>query len=149
MYDIESDGSIGPQAITAIVTVDEDPDNFTCPLPTSQSSIFQSQLIVYCLTLPSYNYADEIERTREVLSPSKTIIINIVHSYSLLCKSSGAIAGIAVASTLVLFLLLITATLFIVILLLARKEKKTHPELTWPESAKEVIVRVKARVYLS
>jgi hypothetical protein len=107
VYDIESDGSIGPQAITAIVTVDEDPDNFTCPLPTN-----------------------EIERTREVLSPS-------------------AIAGIAVASTLVLFLLLITATLFIVILLLARKEKKTHPELTWPESAKEVIVRVKARVYLS
>ena len=45
VYDIERDGSIGPQAITAIVTVDEDPDNFTCPLPTSQSPIFQSQLL--------------------------------------------------------------------------------------------------------
>jgi hypothetical protein len=101
VYDIERDGSIGPQAITAIVTVDEDPDNFTCPLPTN-----------------------EIERTREVLSP-------------------GAIAGITVASTLVLLLLLITAALFIMILLLARKEKKTHPELTWPESVNGVIVRVK------
>ena len=35
VYDIERDGSIGSQSISATVTVNEDPDNFTCPLPTS------------------------------------------------------------------------------------------------------------------
>ena len=36
MYDIERDGSVGSQSISATVTVNEDPNNFTCPLPTSQ-----------------------------------------------------------------------------------------------------------------
>ena len=37
VYDIEADGSIGVQPLTATVTVQEDPENFTCPLPFSQS----------------------------------------------------------------------------------------------------------------
>ena len=31
VFDIEGDGSTGSQAISATVTVYEDPDNFTCP----------------------------------------------------------------------------------------------------------------------
>ena len=33
VYDIEADGSTGSNPITASVSVIEDPDNFTCPLP--------------------------------------------------------------------------------------------------------------------
>ena len=36
VYDIEEDGSIGTQPLMATVSVDEEPDNFTCPLPFSQ-----------------------------------------------------------------------------------------------------------------
>ena len=36
MYDMEEDGTVGSQPITATVTEYEDPDNFTCPVPRGQ-----------------------------------------------------------------------------------------------------------------
>ena len=36
VYDVEEDGSTGSQPISASVVVEEEPDNFTCPLPLGQ-----------------------------------------------------------------------------------------------------------------
>lgn len=33
VYDMEADGTIGTHPITASITVDDEPDNFPCPLP--------------------------------------------------------------------------------------------------------------------
>ena len=53
--------------------------------------------------------------------------------------NAGAIAGIAVASVLVFVFLLISVALCVVIFVLARRQKKTHPELTWPGSTAQGI----------
>ena len=53
--------------------------------------------------------------------------------------SSGAIAGIVVATVLALVFLVVAATALLVILILVRRERRTHPEYSWFEGVKVVL----------
>lgn len=55
--------------------------------------------------------------------------------------SAGAIAAIAVVSVLA-FVAVIIIVILCIVIFMAKKEKKAHPELTWPQSATRVILRV-------